>query len=127
MAGICYVGRGKKFNMIQCLGAETRHTWMENKTYTLGIIHHQNSVPKGKVEIPSVKSLGVYFLLRIRQTTASSEGLENLLDNAECQTGWQQVFVGEHQIKHSKYLGKKGWKRDVFRGQLDICLPWKTN
>lgn len=61
------------------------HTWMENKAYTFGIINDQNSVPKGKVEIPSVKSLGLYFLLRICQTTASSERLENLLNNAECQ------------------------------------------
>ena len=57
---------------------------MENKAYTFGIINHQNSVPKGTVEIPSVKSLGLYLLLRICQTTTSCEGLENLLDNAEC-------------------------------------------
>ena len=57
---------------------------MENKAYTFGIINHQNSVPKGTVEIPSVKSLGLYLLLRICQTTTSCEGLENLLDNADC-------------------------------------------
>lgn len=73
---------------------------MEEKANSLGIINHQNSVPKGMVRIPSVKSLGLYFLLTICQTTARSEGLENLLDNAEYQTGWQQSSVCEYQLKH---------------------------
>lgn len=37
---------------------------MENKAYTFGIINDQNSVPKGKVEIPSAKSLGLYFFAK---------------------------------------------------------------
>lgn len=54
---------------------------------TFGIINHQNSTPRDMVEIPSVKSLGLYILLQTCQTITSCEGLENLLYNAECQTG----------------------------------------
>lgn len=84
---VCFNLRDKKFNVIQCLGAETRQTLMENKAYMFGIINHQNSVLKGRVEVPSVKSLGLEVLLKICQTTTSCEGLENLLDNGECHTG----------------------------------------
>lgn len=84
---VCFSLRDKKFNVIQCLGAETRPTLMENKAYRFGIINHQNSVLNGRVEVPSVKSLGLDVLLKICQTTTSCEGLENLLDNAERQTG----------------------------------------